>query len=176
MTRSLQLGGHSSSSTEGRANKKQVNLSPPLSNPYRSGNGCWIICRQFPTRYLNVSPLTAPSSLTITCTALRSGQPDEAYLRRCPLLGGARAPQRPMARKSHPGQPADRGRYTGHDRRGLDRVPQSFQQQFPACGFRPENTLVLISHFANSLCIMPSRIPYLTTWLNGVARHGTCSR
>ena len=50
------------------------------------------------------------------------------------------------------------------------------QQQFPACDFRPENTLVLISHFANSLCIMLSRIPYLTTWINGVARHGTCSR
>src|SRR5208337_3850449 len=27
-------------------------------------------------------------------------------------------------------------------------------QQFPACDFRPENTLVLISHFANSLRIM----------------------
>ena len=39
-------------------------------------------------------------------------------------------------------------------------------QQFPACGFRPENTLVLISHFANSLRIMLSRIPYLTTWAN----------
>jgi hypothetical protein len=49
-------------------------------------------------------------------------------------------------------------------------------QQFPACDFRPENTLVLISHFANSLRIMLSRIPYLTTWANGVARHGTCSR
>ena len=49
-------------------------------------------------------------------------------------------------------------------------------QQFPAWDFRPENTLVLISHFANSLCIMLSRIPYLTTWANGVARHGTCSR
>src|SRR5208283_1315905 len=52
----------------------------------------------------------------------------------------------------------------------------SFSQSFPACDFRPENTLVLISHFANSLCIMLSRIPYLTTWANGVARHGTCSR
>jgi len=50
------------------------------------------------------------------------------------------------------------------------------QQQFPACGFRPENTLVLISHFANSLRIMLSRIPYLPTWANGVTRHGTCSR
>ncbi len=49
-------------------------------------------------------------------------------------------------------------------------------QQFPACGFRPENTLVLISHFANSLRIMLSRIPYLPTWANGVTRHGTCSR
>ena len=49
-------------------------------------------------------------------------------------------------------------------------------KQFPACGFRPENTLVLISHFANSLRIMLSRIPYLTAWANGVARHGTCSR
>src|SRR5271157_3615099 len=49
-------------------------------------------------------------------------------------------------------------------------------QQFPACDFRPQNTLVLISHFANLLCIMLSRIPYLTTWANGVARHGTCSR
>ena len=49
-------------------------------------------------------------------------------------------------------------------------------QQFPACGFRPENTLVLISHFANSLRTMLSRIPYLTTWANGVARHGTCFR
>src|SRR5271157_5015547 len=28
------------------------------------------------------------------------------------------------------------------------------KQQFPACDFRPENALVLISHFANSLCIM----------------------
>jgi len=27
-------------------------------------------------------------------------------------------------------------------------------QQFPACGFGPENTLVLISHFANSSRIM----------------------
>jgi len=51
-----------------------------------------------------------------------------------------------------------------------------FFQQFPACGFRPENTLVLISHFANSLRIMLSRIPYLPTWANGVTRHGTCSR
>ena len=49
-------------------------------------------------------------------------------------------------------------------------------QQFPACGFRPENTLVLISHFANSLRTMLSRIPYLTTWANGVTRHGTCFR
>ena len=49
-------------------------------------------------------------------------------------------------------------------------------QQFPACGFRPENTLVLISHFANSLRIMLSRTPYLTAWANGVARHGTCFR
>lgn len=52
----------------------------------------------------------------------------------------------------------------------------ALQQQFPACDFRPENTRVLISHFANSLCIMLSRIPYLTTRANGVARHGTCSR
>jgi hypothetical protein len=51
-----------------------------------------------------------------------------------------------------------------------------FWQQFPACGFRPENTLVLISHFANSLRTMLSRIPYLTTWANGVTRHGTCFR
>jgi hypothetical protein len=29
-------------------------------------------------------------------------------------------------------------------------------QQFPACDFRPENTLVLISHFANSLRTMLS--------------------
>ena len=49
-------------------------------------------------------------------------------------------------------------------------------QQFPACGFRPENTLVLISHFANSLRTMLSRIPYLTAWANGVTRHGTCFR
>ena len=49
-------------------------------------------------------------------------------------------------------------------------------EQFPACGFRPENTLVLISHFANSLRTMLSRIPYLTTWANGVTRHGTCFR
>ena len=49
-------------------------------------------------------------------------------------------------------------------------------QQFPACGFRPENTLVLISHFANSLRTMLSRILYLTTWANGVTRHGTCFR
>ena len=49
-------------------------------------------------------------------------------------------------------------------------------QQFPACGFRPENTLVLISHFANSLRTMFSRIPYLTAWANGVTRHGTCFR
>src|SRR5208337_1624414 len=60
----------------------------------------------------------------------------------------------------------------------LRRAPQGvlLLQQFPACDFRPENTLVLISHFANSLRIMLSRIPYLTTWANGVARHGTCSR
>lgn len=49
-------------------------------------------------------------------------------------------------------------------------------QQFPACDFRPENTRVLISHFANSLCIMLSQIHYLTTCTTGVARHGTCSR
>jgi len=56
-------------------------------------------------------------------------------------------------------------------------VCQSFTlQQFPACGFRPENTLVLISHFANSLRTMLSRIPYLTAWANGVTRHGTCFR
>jgi len=30
------------------------------------------------------------------------------------------------------------------------------EQQFPACDFRPENTFVLISHFADSLCIMLS--------------------
>ena len=58
----------------------------------------------------------------------------------------------------------------------LTRQEVNMLQQFPACGFRPENTLVLISHFANSLRIMLSRIPYLTTWANGVARHGTCSR
>jgi hypothetical protein len=49
-------------------------------------------------------------------------------------------------------------------------------QQFPARDFRPENTPVLISHFANSRRIMFSRIPYLTAWANGVARYGTCSR
>ena len=49
------------------------------------------------------------------------------------------------------------------------------QQQFPTRDFRPENMLVLISHFANSLRIMPSRIPYLTAWANGVARNGYCS-
>ena len=54
--------------------------------------------------------------------------------------------------------------------------PQPEGQQFPACGFRPENTLVLISHFANSLRTMLSRIPYLTAWANGVTRHGTCFR
>ena len=48
-------------------------------------------------------------------------------------------------------------------------------QQFPTRDFRPENMLVLISHFANSLRIMPSRIPYLTAWANGVARNGYCS-
>ena len=58
---------------------------------------------------------------------------------------------------------------------GRVRNAQGFQQ-FPACGFRPENTLVLISHFANSLRTMLSRIPYLTTWANGVTRHGTCFR
>ena len=50
------------------------------------------------------------------------------------------------------------------------------KQQFPARDFRPENTLVLISHFANSLRIMLSRIPYLTAWVDGVARNGSCSR
>src|SRR5208282_4533323 len=49
-------------------------------------------------------------------------------------------------------------------------------QQFPARDFRPQNTLVLISHFANSLRIMLSRIPYLTAWVDGVARNGSCSR
>ena len=49
------------------------------------------------------------------------------------------------------------------------------RQQFPTRDFRPENMLVLISHFANSLRIMPSRIPYLTAWANGVARNGYCS-
>src|SRR5271157_5210933 len=34
------------------------------------------------------------------------------------------------------------------------RVSCDLAQQFPACDFRPENALVLISHFANSLCIM----------------------
>ena len=53
---------------------------------------------------------------------------------------------------------------------------EALSQQFPACGFRPENTLVLISHFANSLRTMLSRIPYLTAWANGVTRHGTCFR
>src|SRR5271166_1847077 len=52
----------------------------------------------------------------------------------------------------------------------------TLHQQFTACGFRPENTLVLISHFANSLRTMLSRIPYLTAWANGVTRHGTCFR
>ena len=57
-----------------------------------------------------------------------------------------------------------------------DGASLSLAQQFPACGFRPENTLVLISHFANSLRTMLSRIPYLTAWANGVTRHGTCFR
>jgi len=35
------------------------------------------------------------------------------------------------------------------------------QQQFPACGFRRENTLVLISHFANSLRLVPSLFYHL---------------
>src|SRR5271166_5916040 len=56
------------------------------------------------------------------------------------------------------------------------RLSRASGQQFPACGFRPENTLVLISHFANSLRTMLSRIPYLTAWANGVTRHGTCFR
>ena len=58
----------------------------------------------------------------------------------------------------------------GREKRSLQR------QQFPACDFRPENTLVLISHFANSSRIMLSRIPYLTAWVDGVARNGSCSR
>src|SRR5208337_1260824 len=73
-----------------------------------------------------------------------------------------------------------RERDEGHEQGGVLRVQQrkdpACQQQFPARDFRPQNTLVLISHFANSLRIMLSRIPYLTTWANGVARHGTCSR
>ena len=34
-------------------------------------------------------------------------------------------------------------------------------QQFPACGFRPENTLVLISHFTNSLARCFPEFPIL---------------
>src|SRR5208337_1817121 len=41
----------------------------------------------------------------------------------------------------------------GHLQRQLERKCLTVQQ-FPACDFRPENALVLISHFANSLCIM----------------------
>ena len=50
------------------------------------------------------------------------------------------------------------------------------RQQFPGDGFSSEKTLVLISHFADLSCIMLLRIPHLTSWVNGVAHHGTCSR
>ena len=59
--------------------------------------------------------------------------------------------------------------------RQIDLQELYITQQFPTRDFRPENMLVLISHFANSLRIMPSRIPYLTAWANGVARNGYCS-
>ena len=74
------------------------------------------------------------------------------------------------------------------DRLGLDEVPirgavpdhaqipQQENQQFPASGFSLENRGVLISHFAEYSRIMLLRTPHLTTWTNGVASHGTCSR
>ncbi len=52
----------------------------------------------------------------------------------------------------------------------------TIEQQFPGDGFSSEKTLVLVSHFADPSCIMLLRIPHLTTWANGVAHHGTCSR
>ena len=84
-----------------------------------------------------------------------------------------RAPFREVFRRLQRGQVLKRFVYLdGHYLLSLDGTTQ----QFPACGFRPENTLVLISHFANSLRTMLSRIPYLTAWANGVTRHGTCFR
>ena len=128
---------------------------PRPSRPVAAGPGPPSAPKRAPTLSHDV-PASEPGSATSAAPPAKSGAAPG---------GGAPAPAPPTATPSTP--PAA----------PPSQEPQPQRpQQFPACGFRPENTLVLISHFANSLRTMLSRIPYLTAWANGVTRHGTCFR
>ena len=107
----------------------------------------------------NATP--APSTPMILCASRRTAA----------VQGGADdSGHQPTAQPPRPGFPRTRHPDRGHER-------WLGAQRFPACGFGPENTLVLISHFARLISQrLLSRIPCVHRWADAVTRHGTCFR
>jgi hypothetical protein len=74
----------------------------------------------------------------------------------------------PIARNTGPG--------LDPDLKPIFRLSDGFYQQFPATGFRPEKSLLFVSHVVNQSRTIPAWTSDSTTWADGEARHDCCSR